>query len=94
MVFLQLFKILILSKEIHNYDLVPEKYKLKNGRLVKEGTYVRPPFVLIHRLARATARKCLYGGGTSIPELRKNKNTIFEITITSMNIILIIYTQF
>ena len=37
MVFLQLLKILILSKEIYSYDLVPEKYKLKNGRLVKEG---------------------------------------------------------
>ena len=37
MVFLQLLKILILSREIYNYDLVPEKYKLKNGRLVKEG---------------------------------------------------------
>lgn len=34
MVFLQFLKILILSKEIYNYELVPEKYKLKNGKLI------------------------------------------------------------
>ena len=46
MVFLQLLKILILSREIYNYDLVPEKYKLKNGRLVKEGVPDRQLFRL------------------------------------------------
>ena len=46
MVFLQLLKILILSREIYNYDLVPEKYKLKNGRLVKEGVSDRQSFRL------------------------------------------------
>ena len=50
MVFLQFLKILILSKEIYSYDLVPEKYKLKNGRLVKEG-------VLNWQLSRPTGYK-------------------------------------
>ena len=85
MVFLQLIKIFILLNGIYNYDLLPEKYKLKNGRLVKDGIYVGP--------RPENVCTCI-GGGTLIPELRKNKNMIFEIMITLMNKILIIYTQF
>ena len=50
MVFLQLIRILILSREVHNYDLVPEKYKLKNGRLVKEGVCGKQPSGLASRI--------------------------------------------
>ena len=71
MVFLQLIKIFILLNGIYNDDLVPEKYKLKNGRLVKDGIYAGPwPEIALlspaWRYVNDSRRKSLSQGQTRI----------------------------